>query len=396
MRFDNILTLSEGQTFACFSLTTEPLLLAQTMSAMAHADGGMIALGISSKTHIIEGIDGYDDLVESLLKEASNLCKIAVPYKRYKTSLTAEYGTTKHLLILHISASSKLHECLDKECYVRCGSNNIKLSFDERMQLLYNLGTRQFENKAVCDATLEDLNLSLVSDYLKHTSYHKSAYEYLCDYDFISTDSDGKESVSSAAILLFAKNPQRFFPRARTRFIRYEGTSELVGTQMNVVKDVIFEGTILKQVEQALFYLETQVIEHTYLGEQGRFITDRNYSKEAIRELVVNSICHRDYSIKGTEIQIKLFDDRLVFETPGELPDLISADNMGHKHFLRNPKIANFLKDYGYVTEFGEGIASICEERKAKGLALPTFKQNAFILQTTLMAEWQLKDKIKD
>ena len=48
--------------------------------------------------------------------------------------------------------------------------------------------------------------------------------------------------ISSAAILLFGKNPQLYFPRARVRFIRYEGTEERVGTQMNVIKDVIFEG----------------------------------------------------------------------------------------------------------------------------------------------------------
>ena len=61
------------------------------------------------------------------------------------------------------------------------------------------------------------------------------------------------------------------------------------------------------------------------------------------------------YSIKGTEIQIKMFDDRLVFETPGKLPGIVRTDNIRHTHFSRNPKIAEYLKAYDYVKEFGEG-----------------------------------------
>lgn len=88
----------------------------------------------------------------------------------------------------------------------------------------------------------------------------------------------GSLKISTACILLFGKNPQRFFPRARTRFIRYEGKQEKVGREMNVIKDVTFEGAILQQVRSTIDYLETQVSEHTFLGEHGVFVTRRNYS----------------------------------------------------------------------------------------------------------------------
>lgn len=48
---------------------------------------------------------------------------------------------------------------------------------------------------------------------------------------------------------------------------------------MNVIKDVTFEGTILEQVRRTIDYLETQVREHSFLGEHGQFVTKRNYSK---------------------------------------------------------------------------------------------------------------------
>ena len=88
------------------------------------------------------------------------------------------------------------------------------------------------------------------------------------------------------------------------------------------------------------------------------------------------------------EIQIKMFDDRLVFETPGDLPGLVRPDNIRHTHFSRNPKIAQYLKAYKYVKEFGEGIDRICSELETKGCAIPSFHADAFILKATLMAEW--------
>lgn len=104
--------------------------------------------------------------------------------------------------------------------------------------------------------------------------------------------------------------------------------------------------------------------------------------------MVVNSACHRDYSIKGTEIQIKMFDNRLVFESPGRLPGLVRAENIRHTHFSRNPKIAQFLKAYSFVKEFGEGIDRICNELESRGSAIPFFHADAFILKATLMAEF--------
>ncbi len=156
---------------------------------------------------------------------------------------------------------------------------------------------------------------------------------------------------------------------------------------MNVVKDVTFEGSILNQIVKAVEYIETQVREHSYLGQNGQFVTNRNYPKFAIQEMVVNSECHRDYSIRGTEIQIKMFDDRLVFESPGKLPGLVRAENIRHTHFSRNPKIAQFLKAYNYVKEFGEGIDRICNELESRGATIPSFYTDSFILKATLMAE---------
>ena len=185
-------------------------------------------------------------------------------------------------------------------------------------------------------------------------------------------------------MLLFGKKPQLFFPRARTRFIRYNGVDEKVGTEMNVIKDVTFEGGILHQIEKTVEYLETQVAEHTFLGQAGKFVTRRDYPKFVIQEMVVNACCHRAYNIRGTEIQIKMFDDRIVFESLGRLPGMVRPSNISHTHFSRNPKIAAFLKGYHFVKEYGEGVDRMCRELEVNGSIAPVFHSDDFILKVTV------------
>ena len=110
-------------------------------------------------------------------------------------------------------------------------------------------------------------------------------------------------------------------------------------------------------------------------------MTVEEYPKFVRQELLVNAITHRDYSIRGTEIQIKMFDDRLVVESPGKLPGLVKKDNMRHTHFSRNPKIAEYLKYFGYVKEYGEGVDRIYKELNAAGFKEVEYYMDTFILK---------------
>lgn len=80
----------------------------------------------------------------------------------------------------------------------------------------------------------------------------------------------------------------------------------------------------------------------------------------------------------------KMFDDRLVFESPGKLPGQVKPNNIRHTHFSRNPKIAAFLKAYHFVKEFGEGFDRICREQEANGANVPSFRTDEFILKITV------------
>lgn len=400
MTIEDIKDRPEGQTFDCKSVKIEPKALAVPIVAMANADGGMLAIGISDKTRRIEGIDQHTAHVNELLKVPFSLCIPSVNIKPEYIPCIDSEGKPNHVLLLHIPASATLHANQADEVFMRVGDSSRKLGFEERMSLMYDKGERYFEDTAAYDATIEDIDFNYVQDLLNVIGYTKSPLEYLKENNNFITYKDGKEQISTACILLFGKKPQLFFPRARVRFIRYMGTEEKVGREMNVIKDVTFEGRIIDQIRKTIDYLESQVKEHTYLGEKGVFVTDREYSPFVLQEMTVNSICHRDYSIKGTEIQIKMFDDRLVFETPGKFPGIVRSDNIRHTHFSRNPKIAEFLKAYKYVREFGEGVDRMCKELEAKGLHDPKYILATFILKSTVYAynvkELQTSNTIKE
>ena len=121
-----------------------------------------------------------------------------------------------------------------------------------------------------------------------------------------------------------------------------------------------------------------------FLGQAGKFVTRRDYPKFVIQEMVVNACCHRAYNIRGTEIQIKMFDDRIVFESPGRLPGMVRPSNIRHTHFSRNPKIAAFLKGYHFVKEYGEGVDRMCRELEVNGSIAPVFHTDDFILKVTV------------
>ena len=205
---------------------------------------------------------------------------------------------------MHIEASPEVHANQSDEAYLRVGDKSKLLKFEERLQLSYDKGERYFEDKMVPDATIDDIDMELVKDYIEKIGYQKSVMEYLTQNKGFVKTKNGEMQVSSAAILLFGKNPQMYFPRARVRFVKYDGVKEKFGTEMNVIKDVIFEGTILKIIRDSIAYLETQIQEKTFLGPDGTFVTEEEYPKFVRQSFIIRK--------KFLNIRMKFQSNKLV------------------------------------------------------------------------------------
>lgn len=227
MTIQYIITRKEDQTFDCKSIQNDPKALAITIVAFANADGGDIAIGVSDKTRKIEGVDQYTEKLNELLRVPLDFCNPSVPITTELLPCTDKDGNDNHILLMYIPASSELHAFQADEAYMRVGDKSRKLSFEERIQLMYDKGERYYEDTAVYGATVDDIDMTAVERYTELIGYAKSAKQYLHENNnFITTNAKGEEQVSVACILLFGKYPQKFFPRGRTRFIRYKGTEE--------------------------------------------------------------------------------------------------------------------------------------------------------------------------
>lgn len=394
MTIEELLQNDERQTFDRKSVMIEPKALAIPLVAFANADGGKIVIGISDKNRRIEGVDYEIGRVNELLRVPFDFCEPTVKVDIERVPCIDYKGRKNHVIVLHIEASPQVHANQADEVYFRVGDKSKLLKFEERLQLTYDKGERYFEDKLVPDATIDDLDMEQVKEYVKKIGYGKTPIDYLKQNNGFVIEKNGKLQVSTAAVLLFGKEPQKFFPRARIRFIRYEGVEEKFGAEMNVIKDVIFKGTILKMIRDAIAYLDTQIKEKTYLGTEGIFVTEEEYPKFVRQEIIVNAVTHRAYSITGTDIQIKMFDNRIVVESPGKLPGMVRADNIRFTHFSRNPKIAEFLKAYDFVKEYGEGVDRMCKELEAAGQKNPEYYTNAFMLQTIIYNNNQTNENL--
>ena len=394
---------TEKQIMDRKSARIRPVDLAIPIVAMANADGGWLAIGIEDDG-TITGIDAHEKQINELVRVPFDFCVPSVKVDLTTMDVKDKDGRPNHILRMYVYPSEQVIANQADEVYLRVGDKSKKLNFEQRLQLVYAKGVKRFEDQPVSGATMDDLDLEFVGEYCRRIGYTRGdAAYYLRHNKGFVTETGNEETINAAAILLFGKDPQRFFPRARIRFIRFEGNTAEVGDRMNVIKDISFTGRLLDQVRQAIDFVRTQIREYTKLGEGAVFQTIPEYPEFCWTELIVNAVAHRDYSIMGTDIQIKMFDDHLEVESPGILPGLVRISNIREFHFSRNPKIVELLTEYEFVKELGEGVDRVYRDMAKAGLPEPEYRQAEFMLSATLKnknwgktdSTWPTKEQVK-
>ena len=369
--------------------------LAILLCAFANADGGDVVIGIEDNGEIT-GVDNAMRKVNELQRVALDYCVPSIQSTSQLLPVIDSKGGDNHILLIHVQPSMLVHATQADDVYYRVGDKSKRLTFDQRSQLVFAKGNRYFEDTPIINATLEDLDNNKISAYCEKLGYDKGVDCFIHENGFISKQVDYKgvmqEYPTSAAILLFGKNPQLYFQRAQVRVLRYNGDEEHFGSQMNLIKDKTFVGTIDEVALRAIDFVSTQIEEHTFLGKDGQFVTIPQYPEFCWTEMIVNAITHRDYSILGTDIQVKLFDNHFMVESPGILPGMVRINNIREMHFSRNPKIARFMQTMGLVKELGEGVDRIYREMAAVGNPEPHYEMNdcvvrAHLYQPTFVSE---------
>jgi len=379
---EDILREKEGQLFDRKSARIEPRDLANHLVAFANADGGFIVIGVEDDGKIA-GFNEYPTKLNAFLQTPWDLCVPAVMAAHKLIECVNHHGKADKVLLLEILQSGKLHANTKDEAYLRLGDKSHKLTFEERTQLMYDRGEASWESAPVPEFDLVELDMEVIERYRRMIATSLDAHQLLSARR-LAQQTDGKLILNRAGVLLFAKNPCFWFPRANLRLLRYEGTTAETGPRMNLTKDIRLELPLPKLLDEAFRIIGTQLREFTRLVKGGKFLTTPEYPMFAWQEAISNAVVHRAYNIVGTDIQIKLFDDRVEVESPGKLPGLVRVDNMRRIHFSRNPLITRVMTEMEYTRELGEGVDRMILEMEQLGLEPPAFEEDAFMLRATL------------
>ena len=173
--------------------------------------------------------------------------------------------------------------------------------------------------------------------------------------------------LTNAAMLLFCKDPDKYQLGSYIKIGYFESDSELL------YQDEV-HGSILEQIDKAieLIYFKYMRAKITY---EGIYRRERYFVPEAaLREALLNAICHKQYESR-IPIQVSVYDDRLYVANVGRLPENWTLENLMGKHasLPYNPDIAHIFYLAGFIESWGRGIEKICDSLKADNLPMPEY-----------------------
>ncbi|MDY6329464.1 MAG: ATP-binding protein [Lachnospiraceae bacterium] len=371
-------TEKENKIFDRKSASKKPSDIADLISAFANADGGTIVIGISDKTMKLEGINKYgDEKINNFINAPKDCCKPMPAYKEEFLDIINSEGKEDRLLLLHIEPSiDRIIRTTNDSTFLRIGDRTRELKGDDLRNLEYSKSTRHYEDECNMDATIDDLDEELLNEYKKKIGATDISNEQMLRARGFTKVINDKRYLTNAAVLLFARNIQEFYPNCRIRFVKYDGTSEKVGLNINIIKDINIEYPILKIINKAKEFVATQLREFTALNpETGMFQIVPEYPEFAWLEGIVNAVAHREYGMSGSYIKITMYDDRLEIVSPGKLPNIVNVSNIMTTRYSRNPRIARVLTEFGWVRELNEGVKRIFSDMKTFYLEPPVYSE---------------------
>ena len=189
-------------------------------------------------------------------------------------------------------------------------------------------------------------------------------------------------------MLFFGRDPQRFYPGLSITFVHFSGTTTTADESDGrlYLDNREFTGAIPVLLEIARAALYEKLSKRAVL--QGFVRQDvPEYPEFAYREAIVNAVSHRDYTLEGSSIQVRLFADRLEVQSPGGLGGNVTVENIVYEQYTRNPHIVGLMEDLGYVERRGLGVDHMIRAMEVAGLEPPKFVDRGSSFWVTLKAE---------
>lgn len=351
--------------------------LAKVIVAFANTHGGDILIGVEDDGQV----SGVND--KSVEEKIVQICRnnVSPPLLPLITSATIT-GKKLYRVTIEKGAYKPYKVKTTNKFYIRAGSVSVEPTNEELMRLFQNGEQLYFEIHPIPGTSLADADLVKFRDYCEHVR-NISLEEYdlpqfLKNLQIITTD----EQITLAGMLFFGRTIEYFLPQAGIELACFRGTD--VDSEIIDAKDVVQD--VPRMIAAAEDFVRYHSRKQAYFNqEQTRRIDRYDYEPFAIRELLANAFAHRDWSIFGQKIRLRMFEDRLEIFSPGKLPNTLNLESaLSGISYYRNPIIAQWLRDYQVAEKVGRGLFKIMKFYRQHHYPLPEFKDDPAYFQATL------------
>lgn len=343
----------------------------------ANAQGGKIYIGIDDKGKVT-GVDDFKKLMDDLPNKIVSHLGLVVD-----VNLQQKDGKRFIEIVVPVSAVPVSYHGV---YHYRSGSTKQELKGVALNEFILRKMNISLERQPVPHATLDDIDEDAVQSFVQKALRKQRISDSAAKADVL-TILKNLELVNEqgefllAALLLFGKAPQRYSTMARYKIGRFGKSHSDLKHQ-----DVI-EGNLLDMADKVMTTLDTKYLIRPISYEGLQRIEGLEYPETALREAILNSIIHKDYS--STFIFLRVYDGQLNIWNPGRLPDTLSIEQLKQKHssYPRNRLIANVFFMAGYVEAWGRGIEIMVEGCRQYGMPDPVIEEEHGGISVTFLKD---------
>ena len=381
MNADELLSLiahgeSEVLEFKLDSVRNEHL--ARELGALANYRGGWLILGVSDKREVV-GLTRTDNE-----ERIQHLCYSFEPPLQVEVRQVSVQG--RSVLTVHLMGNYDKPYAYQSQTrqiyYMRSGTVSREATRAELRRLFQQSAQLHYEITTLQDTDWQDLHLVLVGEYLaRYRSLKMGDYSQAEQRTLLHNLAllrDGRLTLLGG--LLFGQNKENYLPATGIQVVVYQGLDKADP----VISNRYFGKPLIQDLPLLMDYLDIHnpaSFDRPVAARQEK----RRFPVPALREAVVNAICHRDYTIKGSPILIEFFTDRLVVTSPGGLPNTQTLETVKlGLVYQRNPLLVQYLYDFHYVERIGRGIAIMFAAMREQGHPDPELTAGDSYFRVTL------------
>jgi predicted HTH transcriptional regulator len=320
--------------------------LADELAALANSHNAVVVLGVDDRTKEILGIPVERlDLVETFVRDTcQDSIKPPLVATIIRMLLPGSDGTDRAVIKIDVPRSLFVHKS-PGGYFHRLGSSKRELSTELLLRLAQQRSQSRiirFDEQVVSGATIEDLDRPLFERFRGSQSRDADA-DLLHKLAMARHDDQGQLRPTVTGVLLGSREPRRWLPNAFIQAVAYRGRGVVpeqddANYQLDAAE---LSGPLDQQILDACKFVRRNMWVAAAKGEGRRDLAQ--FDMVPVFEALVNAVAHRDYSIYGSKIRLRMFEDRLELSSPGALANTMTIDSLAFRQSARNEAISSLL-----------------------------------------------------